>query len=299
MRKTAFLSRALELTSILSLSICSLPHVAAQARYDDHEMRDRIFVSLGGLSTQNMQSQLRIDPKGVGIGTIVDLEDDFDLPKSVSVLRLDGYFRLSKAHRIEWTYFALERDGSATLVDRDVQIGDVVFPIQYRVASDWKFSVIKASYSYSFINTAKYEFYLGGGLNIRNISFGFTGVGSVLGTTDTRVFDDNGKLPLPTLTVGMRGTLLSGNTKRHEQQAAEDATEAERLVNEVAAIDASKFGRQNFEQLAETLAIIRPLQTRITALTDKCRAAIADAEHERDHALEDRRTETAARLGLK
>ena len=203
-RKIAFLSRALELTSILSLSICSLPHVAAQARYDDHEMRDRIFVSLGGLSTQNMQSQLRIDPKGVGIGTIVDLEDDFDLPKSVSVLRLDGYFRLSKAHRIEWTYFALERDGSATLVDRDVQIGDVVFPIQYRVASDWKFSVIKASYSYSFINTAKYEFYLGGGLNIRNISFGFTGVGSVLGTTDTRVFDDNGKLPLPTLTVGMQ-----------------------------------------------------------------------------------------------
>ena len=204
MRKIAFLSRALELTSTLSLSICSLPHVAAQARYDDHEMRDRIFVSFGGLSTQDMQSQLRIDPKGVGIGTIVDLEDDFDLPKSVSVLRLDGYFRLSKAHRIEWTYFALERDGSATLVDRDVQIGDVVFPIQYRVASDWKFSVIKASYSYSFINTAKYEFYLGGGLNIRNISFDFTGVGSVLGTTDTRVFDDNGKLPLPTLTVGMQ-----------------------------------------------------------------------------------------------
>lgn len=167
-------------------------------------MRDRIFVSFGGLSTQDMQSQLRIDPKGVGIGTIVDLEDDFDLPKSVSVLRLDGYFRLSKAHRIEWTYFDLERGGSATLVDRDVQIGDVVFPIQYRVASDWKFSVIKASYSYSFINTAKYEFYLGGGLNIRNISFDFTGVGSVLGTTDTRVFDDNGKLPLPTLTVGMQ-----------------------------------------------------------------------------------------------
>jgi len=203
-RKIAFLSRALELTSILALSIYSLPHVAAQARYDDHEMRDRIFVSFGGLSTQDMQSQLRIDPKGVGIGTIVDLEDDFDLPKSVSVLRLDGYFRLSKAHRIEWTYFDLERGGSATLVDRDVQIGDVVFPIQYRVASDWKFSVIKASYSYSFINTAKYEFYLGGGLNIRNISFGFTGVGSVLGTTDTRVFDDNGKLPLPTLTVGMQ-----------------------------------------------------------------------------------------------
>jgi hypothetical protein len=62
---------------------------------------------------------------------------------------------------------------------------------------------LKVSYAYSFINTAKYEFYLGGGINIRDISVGFTGVGSFLGSMDTRVFDDGGTLPLPTLTAGM------------------------------------------------------------------------------------------------
>ena len=97
-----------------------------------------------------------------------------------------------------------EATGSTTLVDRDIQIGDIVFPIQYHIDSKWDFSLIKVSYAYSFINTAKYEFYLGGGLNVRDISVGFRGVGSFLGSSDTRIFDDNGKLPLPTLTVGMQ-----------------------------------------------------------------------------------------------
>jgi len=176
----------------------------AQARYDDHEIDDRVFVSLGGLDTPNIRSQLRIDPNGIGIGTIVDLEDDLQLEKSVSVLRLDGYFRFNRAHRLEWTYFALDRTGSKTLLDKDIEIGDVVYPLRYRVDSEWNFRVLKIDYAYSFINTAKYEFYLGGGLNIRELSVAFTGVGSLFGASDTRVFDDDAKLPLPTLTAGMR-----------------------------------------------------------------------------------------------
>ncbi len=207
MRKEGCLSLALELASILSLSYWPTSDASAQARYDDHELEDRIFVSLGGLNAPNIQSQLRIDPKDIGIGTIIDLEDDLKLEKSVSVLRLDGYFRLSNAHRLEWTYFDLNRAGSTTLVDRDVQIGDVTFPLQYRVDSRWDFRVFKVSYAYSFINTAKYEFYLGGGLNVRDISVGFTGVGTLAGSSDTRVFDDSGRLPLPTLTAGMRYSL--------------------------------------------------------------------------------------------
>ena len=204
MKRKSPLSLALELASILSLSYWPMSNASAQARYDDHEIDDRIFVSLGGFNTPNMQSQLRIDPKGIGIGTIIDLEDDLNLEKSVSVLRLDGHFRFSKAHRLEWTYFDLNRAGSSTLVDRDIQIGDVTFPLQYRVDSRWDFRVFKVSYAYSFINTAKYEFYLGGGLNLRDISVGFTGVGTLAGSSDTRVFDDSGRLPLPTLTAGMQ-----------------------------------------------------------------------------------------------
>jgi hypothetical protein len=177
---------------------------SAQARYDDHEITDKLFFTLGGFNSSNLQSQLRIDPKGIGIGTIINMEDDLHLEKSVSVLRLDGHFRFNERHRLEWTYFDMNRTGSTTLIDRDIQIGDVVFPVLFRIDSEWDFKVIKVSYAYSFINTAKYEFYIGGGLNIRDISFAFTGAGSFSGTSQTRAFNDSGTLPLPTLTAGMQ-----------------------------------------------------------------------------------------------
>jgi len=203
-RKNGPISLALELASILTLSHFFMSDASAQARYDDHEIKDRIFLTLGGFNTPNLQSQLRIDPKGIGIGTIIDMEDDLNLDKSANVLRLDGHYRFSKAHRLEWTYFDLNRTGSTTLLDKDIQIGDVVFPVKYRIDSEWDFKVIKVSYAYSFINTAKYEFYLGGGINVRDVSVRFTGVGSILGQSDTRAFSDNGTVPLPTLTAGMQ-----------------------------------------------------------------------------------------------
>jgi hypothetical protein len=63
--------------------------------------------------------------------------------------------------------------------------------------------VLKAGYSWSFINTEKYEFFLGGGVNIRDITTTFHGVGTVLGMTETRTYDDGDRVPLPTLTAGM------------------------------------------------------------------------------------------------
>jgi hypothetical protein len=84
---------------------------------------------------------------------------------------------------------------------------------------------------------------------------------------------------------------------------APQSAEAARLVAEVVAIDAevfaidtSKFGSQTLEQFADSLATIRQLQTRITAVAEKCHASITASEHERDHALEDQRVELAARF---
>ena len=96
--------------------------------------------------------------------------------------------------------------------------------------------------------------------------------------------------------ASMRGTLRSGNTERAEREAAADTAEAARLVAEVTAIDASKFGSQNFEKLADCLADSRVADQVLRRSADKCRAAIATADHERDHLLEDLRVETAARL---
>ena len=178
-------------------------HAAAQARYDDHEIDDGLFVTLGGYKTPNFRSKLRVDPQGVGIGTVIDLEERLELDRDITVFRIDGYYRLNRTHRFEWTFYEQNRDGNTVLLDDGIEIGDVVYPVDFNIASELNIRVLKASYAWSFINTSKYEFFLGGGLNIREISTTFQGVGNVLGNTEIRTFDDRDRVPLPTLTAGM------------------------------------------------------------------------------------------------
>lgn len=206
MKRTCYTGRPSTAVSILAGLVLAgtASNAVAQARYDDHEIEDRLFVTLGGYKTPNFRSRLRVDPQGIGIGTVVDLEDRLDLERDITVFRIDGYYRLNRAHRFEWTWYEQNRNGNTILVDDAIEIGDIIYPVNFAIRSEMTISVLKASYSWSFINTEKYEFFLGGGLNIRNITTRFSGTGTVLGNTETRTFDDGDRLPLPTLTAGMQ-----------------------------------------------------------------------------------------------
>jgi hypothetical protein len=194
---------AATLMLVVLLLAAAAGDAAAQARYDDHEYNDNLFVTLGGYRTPNFSSKLRIDPQSIGIGTVIDLEDRLALDRDITVFRIDGYYRFNRAHRFEWTYYEQNRDGTTVLLDDDIEIGNIVYPVDFSIISNVNIQVLKASYAWSFINTAKYEFFLGGGLNVRDITTTFYGVGNVLGVTETRTWDDGDRVPLPTLTAGM------------------------------------------------------------------------------------------------
>ncbi|MCZ6666923.1 MAG: hypothetical protein O7B81_16610 [Gammaproteobacteria bacterium] len=194
------------LTISLALALpCVFAPAFAQERYDDHELRDRFKIKLGGFNPRNSDSTIRIDSRFLGLGTVIDLEDNLQVDDSARVARLDGFYRFNRAHRLEWSYYSLKREGSA-FVGQDLQIGEITFPLGFQIDSTWKLSVAKVSYAWSFINTDPYEFYIGAGLNVRDISLKFNGTGVVSGTR--RDFDESGTLPQPTLTAGMRYNVL-------------------------------------------------------------------------------------------
>lgn len=176
---------------------------AAQERYDDHELDDRLYLALGGYHATDIESTLQVNSKRLGLGTLIDVENLLRVGQSVTVLRLDGFWRLNRANSIEWTYFDQTRNGTV-LLENAIDIGDTTFPLGYRVDTVWKFRLIKASYAWSFINTAKYEFYLGAGLNLRTTGLRMRGEKTVGGDSDIRIFDESATLPLPTVAVGLR-----------------------------------------------------------------------------------------------
>ena len=178
--KTLFISNTLGrpralFAIVVSAVICAGSGSAwAQNRYDDHELTDRFYITLGGFSQTDIRTTIRIDAKSpdgaITAGTVIGLESLFDLDEKVTTVRLDGWYRFGKKHRIGWTYWRTKREGLSTYNGNEsIEIGDVVVNPGDGVATDDKAQLIAVNWSYSFVNTSKYEAWVGAGLNSQKI----------------------------------------------------------------------------------------------------------------------------------
>ena len=84
--------------------------------------------------------KLSSPPVPWGEGTKISFEDDLGLDEDEEVVRVHGYYRFKPRHRIEFSYFELSRDGTATAL-RDLQIEDTIFPVGSRIRGDAQIEV--------------------------------------------------------------------------------------------------------------------------------------------------------------
>lgn len=191
--------------SMALLSVCG--PVWAQKSYDDHEMKDRFYITLGGFNRTDLRTTLRLDAKspraGLGLGTVIALESLFGVESSVTTVRLDGWYRFGKKNRIAWTYWASQREGVSTYEGEDLEIGDnVIIQDGDSVAITDKSRLIALNWTYSFLNTAKYEGWLGAGLNFSTVDTVVdVNVGNIVGQDQAQA---KGTVPVPTINLGGR-----------------------------------------------------------------------------------------------
>ena len=186
---------------LLTNSMLAMP-AYSQARYDNHQTKDKFSIRIGGFHQEDIDSNIRIDSKSLGLGTIISLEDNLNVGNSLGVVRIDGHYRFNNRHRIEWAWFSTKRDGTATVVNNDLQIGDEIFEVGTRISTEWDSDLLKAGWSWSYINVERYEFYLGAGLNIRKMSLKFDGVLATGEEIQQETFDEGVTAPLPTFNFG-------------------------------------------------------------------------------------------------
>ena len=147
-------------TIYIVLLIAGLSYLAAPAAADSHD-DDRFSLSLGVFITDR-NTEARFD-SSLGDGTDTDFETDLGLDSSDSVFRVDGYFRLSERHRVDFSVFDMSRKNSKQ-IEREIQWGDTLYIIDTVVKSDNGLSIYKAAYTYSFLNGE--DGYLGATLGI-------------------------------------------------------------------------------------------------------------------------------------
>lgn len=178
---------------------------AAAQRYDDSDT-DRFSLRIGSYNVRDSSTRVRVDSSGGVVGTVLDFEDTLDVDSTADVTRLDGYYRFNPRHRLEFSYFKVDRDGTATLLE-DVEFGDEVFATGARVETNIENEVFKLSYSYSFIHQSQYEFGIGAGLHVASKELGMELSSSaqeerVDGTAPLPVFGFRGRYDLtPKLSV--------------------------------------------------------------------------------------------------
>ena len=110
----------------------------------------------GGAVVMDIDSSFRVDSRSLGKGTTIDAEDDLGLDDDDSVFRGELAWRFARRHKISAGYMDLSRD-ARTVTEEEYQVGDVVFPAGVPVATDFDLSLVDFSYSYSLVQTDRFE----------------------------------------------------------------------------------------------------------------------------------------------
>ncbi|MHA2100562.1 MAG: hypothetical protein ACW99A_17950, partial [Candidatus Kariarchaeaceae archaeon] len=126
-----------------------------KTRSSEYEPPDLFGLWLGYFGP-SFEASVRVNSRTLGLGSYVSLENAFELPTTQNVFRIEAYFRITKHHRIRAGYYGLSRDGSSVL-ERELRIGENVYPIGSVAIAEEKFNIFKLIYAYSIVNNEEIE----------------------------------------------------------------------------------------------------------------------------------------------
>jgi len=207
------LHKTILLITSLASGLASGSDVMADDRYDEYPPAERFKIRIGGFLIDRFDTTARLDSAQFPIGTLIDLEENFNLESSETVIRIDGFYRFNKKHRIDWTYYRSRRSGASVATqeyvigDPDDPEGGFIIPKDARVQTKWDFDLLKVGYAWSFLNKRRYEMFIGAGLNIRNLDIKIDYQATLSTFSDSDSFDGEGLIPLPTAVIGGRWNL--------------------------------------------------------------------------------------------
>lgn len=160
--------------------------------------QDRSAIQVGAYFA-NFDTKIRLSPGPAESGTIVDAEGDFGLDDSSANLFFHADYRFRHRHRIDFAFYDLSRDGS-NVIERDIEFGDVTFPVGATVNTKFDYQIAKLTYSYSLLQNQKVDLAVAAGIYTAFFDFRSTDIET--GATE----GEDGTVPVPVF--GLRGAFL-------------------------------------------------------------------------------------------
>ena len=145
----------------------------AVVQAEEEPLLDRFRIEIGEffISHASTSAELAARVGPITAGTRIDFDQDLEVSDSETVGRIDGFYRFTPRSRIDFSYFKVDRDGTA-LTPFDIDFGDISIPAGTAVRSFFDQEVLRAAYGFSFYNVPKVELGLSAGLHISKIGMG-------------------------------------------------------------------------------------------------------------------------------
>ena len=177
------------LFAVITLSTTLLQ--AEETVPDDFELR------LGAYFLADQDTDVKVSKRGVGAS--INLQDLFEMEASTRVFRLDGYYRFTPKHAIEFSWYSIN---NSSQTDKDFTWEDQNISATGALSTFFDTDIYKVNYLYSFYHTEEVELALAAGLHITALDVGFTGNYTSNGTQDNS--GESAKVAAPLPVVGFR-----------------------------------------------------------------------------------------------
>jgi len=155
--------------------------------------RERASFTIG-LFANDQNSSTRLDSDS-GNGTDIDLSDDLGLDKTNSVVRLGGYWWISKRQRLDFGYFDITRNSSLP-IQKTIDFGDQTFTVNTVLSAESELQVFKADYTFAVVSRDRGYLGINAGLHVSQTTLALQGFGLSAEKQDLTA-------PLPV--IGLRG----------------------------------------------------------------------------------------------
>lgn len=184
--------------------LVAIPLVAINPVQAEEGVPDKSRIALGGYTLVRYESTVSLTDANLGAGISISPEDTLGMDTEQSVMRLDGYYRFTKAHALTYSWYKISSDGSKSIeeeIDWVDENGDpITIPVGAEVNTILDYDIFKLGYLYSFYNTDKINVSVGAGLHTTRIAFGLQASTTATGV---EAKDVDRTLPLPVVSLSL------------------------------------------------------------------------------------------------
>jgi len=167
------------------------------------KVQDKWKINAGAMFVTNFETEMRLTPNGAPVGVRINTKDQLGMENDTGVFRLDGYYRLTDIHSIDFSFFSIRSNGGR-VINQDIEWDEGDISAGAKITSHFNMNVYKVNYGYSFYHNEKVELTLTTGLHITTLDVGLGATGTV-NNTPTNAYSSSASATIPLPVVGFKG----------------------------------------------------------------------------------------------